>query len=92
MTKTELIEKINERTGVSTGSTSKVVNEAINIIYEEIEAGGSLNIIGLGTLDTTVRKSRKGKNPSTGEEMTIPEKRVPRFKAGRVLKEKAAGN
>jgi DNA-binding protein HU-beta len=92
--KTELVEKVARKTGM-TLRDSKVVVEAIfstipkeGIIVNELNAGRKVQITGFGTFQIRKRKKREGRNPQTGEPIQIPASRFPSFSAGRALKER----
>ncbi len=96
MNKTELIEKVAKKTGM-TKKDSTVAVDAIfstapkeGIIATELSAGRRVQITGFGTFQTRRRKKRKGRNPQTGETITIPASRFPAFSAGKSLKGRVA--
>lgn len=86
MTKAELADSIAE-----TGITKKQALEAVECIIETIKNalknGDKVNIAGLGSFEVKKRAPRKGRNPKTGEEIQIPGKMSPVFRAGKQLKE-----
>ncbi len=96
MTKTELIDLVAEKTDFTKKDTGKVINTAVDTIIEYLgdEAEKTENdrdnvqIIGFGTFEVRDREERKGRNPQTGEEITIPARKVPIFRAGKTFKEK----
>jgi DNA-binding protein HU-beta len=57
---------------------------------DEVANGGSVVLVGFGKFDTLKTKERTGRNPQTGEPMTIPEGKRPRFAAGKDFKDKVA--
>lgn len=94
MNKTELIEKIANKTGL-TLKDSKMVVDAIfstvpkeGIIAAELNAGRKVQITGFGTFQVRKRKKREGRNPQTGEPIEIPASRFPAFTSGRALKDR----
>lgn len=94
MNKTQLVEKIARKTGL-TLKDSKVVVDAIfstvpkeGIIASELNAGRKVQITGFGTFQIRKRRKREGRNPQTGEPIQIPATRFPAFTAGRALKER----
>ena len=87
MTKAELIAAISEETGLSKKDTGKVVNGCFEKITDALSQNDKVQIVGFGTFEARTRKERKGRNPSTGKEITIPASVVPSFKAGKSLKE-----
>ena len=87
MNKTELIDAIAEKTGVKKVSAEKVLSAYEATILETLKKGERVTIVGFGTYTVSERKERKGRNPKTGMEMTIPAKRVPKFVVGKSFKE-----
>lgn len=92
MNKTDLINEVAERAEF-TKKDSKVVVEAVfDTITEALAKGEKVQLIGFGTFETRERSARKGRNPQTGEELDIPAKTAPAFKAGKALKEIVKGS
>ncbi len=99
MTKTELIDVVAEKTDLTKKDTGNIVNTTIDTIIEYLSSEASKNeanrdnvqIIGFGTFEVKDRSSRKGRNPQTGEEITIPARTVPVFRAGKTFKESVDG-
>ncbi len=95
MTKTDLIDAVAEKTGLTKKDTGKIINTSIETIMDylsqeaekEEENRDNVQIIGFGTFEVKDRKARKGRNPQTGEEINIPERKVPVFRAGKTFKE-----
>lgn len=87
MNKMELIEKIAAQADISKKDAEKALNAFTETIEEEISSGGKVQLIGFGTFETRERQERKGRNPQTGEEITIEAACVPVFRAGKELKE-----
>lgn len=71
--------------------TKKDAQAAVDCVFSSItnalENGDSVSLIGFGTFKVADRKARQGRNPQTGEEMYIPARRVPKFAAGKALKD-----
>lgn len=82
MNKTELTNKIAESAGLSKVDAKKALEAALEIITDAVKAGDKVSLIGFGTFSTSVRPARQGKNPRTGESITISEKTIVKFKAG----------
>lgn len=87
MTRYELIGTLSDKTGLSKRETEKVLNEFVGIVTENIRRGEKVSITGFGTFDLGKRAKRRGRNPQTGDYITIPEMKMPRFRAGKGLKE-----
>ena len=86
MNKTELINAVAEKTGLSKKDSDKAVNAVIDAIVEAVAREEKVQIVGFGTFEVRVRSARKGRNPRTKEEIDIPESRLPVFKAGQPFK------
>ena len=87
MTKEELIAEAAQNTGISKTATGKVLISIINSIQKALKKGDKVTLVGFGTFSVAKRKARQGRNPATGKPMTIPAGKVPKFKAGKKLKE-----
>ena len=87
MNKQELIEAIAEKSHTSRSDSIKMLDALLETVTETLAQGDSVQLIGFGTFKSTERKARSGRNPRTGETVTIPTKRVPSFTAGNALKE-----
>ncbi|MGR6837179.1 HU family DNA-binding protein [Syntrophomonas erecta] len=87
MNKTELIGEVAARTGMTKKDVEKVVNAFLDTVEATLKAGEKIQLIGFGTFEVRYRQARKGRNPQTGQEINIPETRVPAFKAGKALKD-----
>ena len=87
MTKSELISKTAEKAGITKAVAERVVNAAIEAVAEALSKGERVAIPGLGVFNVKQRKARKGRNPRTGKEITIPARKVVAFTAAKSLKE-----
>ena len=87
MNKTDLINKVSEKTGSTKKDAESQVNAILDVIEETLAAGDDVQLIGFGTFEARERAERTGRNPQTGEEITIPAGKVPAFKAGKALKD-----
>ena len=90
MTKVELIASVAAEAGMSKKDAEKAVNAALAAITEELKNGGKVSLVGFGTFEVRERAERKGRNPRTKEEITIPASKLPAFKAGKALKDAVA--
>ncbi|HOL17538.1 MAG TPA: HU family DNA-binding protein [Bacillota bacterium] len=88
MNKSELIGVVAEKTEMSKKDTEKAVNAVFESIMESLAKGDKVQLVGFGTFEVRERKQREGRNPATGETITIPALNVPVFKAGKAFKEK----
>lgn len=86
MNKTDLINAVAEKAGLSKKDADKAVNAVIAAIVESVAKEEKVQIVGFGTFEVRVRSARKGRNPRTKEEIDIPESRLPVFKAGQPFK------
>lgn len=87
MNKMDLIGAVAEQTELSRAKAGEVVEAVFDAITGALKGGEEVRLVGFGTFATAVRKASTGRNPRTGEEMTIPESTTVRFKAGKGLKE-----
>ena len=86
MTKNEFVDKVAEQTGFSKKDAGAAVDSVIKSIESALGAGEEVNFTGFGKFHVAERGAREGRNPRTGETMTISASRVPRFTAGSGLK------
>lgn len=87
MNKTELVNSLSEETTFSKKDISRVLDSLIRIVERTLKKGGKLQWSGFGTFLVVRRPARKGINPSTKEVIQLAETNVPKFKAGKSLKE-----
>ena len=87
MTKADLVELICERAGYSRKEAGAVVEAVFAIISDSLCGEGKVKISGFGSFVVNQKKSRRGRNPQTGEPITIDSRRVLTFKASQVLKQ-----
>ena len=85
-TKTELINKIAEKSGFTKKKSEKCLNACLEAIQEDLANGGNLRITDFGTFSVKKRKEREGRNPQTGEKITIPASKTVKFNPGKGLK------
>jgi DNA-binding protein HU-beta len=87
MNKSELVNAIAAKTELSKKDAEKSLKAFIDVVTEELAAGGKIQLVGFGTYEVSERAARTGRNPQTGKEMKIPASKAPRFKAGKALKD-----
>ena len=87
MNKSELIDAVAAKTGLSKAKSEDAVKAFIDVVSDELKAGGKVQLVGFGTFEVTERGAREGRNPRTGETMTIAAVKTPKFKAGKALKD-----
>ena len=96
MNKTELIEKVAKKTGLTLKDSRAAVDSIFStapkegIVASELSAGKKVQITGFGTFSRRKRKKRMGRNPQTGETITIPAAKYPAFTPGKALKSRVA--
>ncbi len=87
MNKKELVAAIADKSGVKKSDAEKVLEAFAEAVTEELKAGGKVALVGFGTFEVAERAAREGRNPRSGETMTIPASKNPKFKAGKALKD-----
>lgn len=87
MNKTELIQAVVEKSGLTKKDVTKVVESTFESITETLQSGEKVQLIGFGNFEVRERAARKGRNPRTKEDIEIPASKVPAFKAGKALKD-----
>jgi DNA-binding protein HU-beta len=87
MNKQDLIAKIVKDTGVTKVTAGKMIESTIDTIGKALKKGDTIAFVGFGTFKTSIRKARVARNPRTGEAIKIAKRRVPRFTAGKALKD-----
>jgi len=87
MTQTELIEKVAKEQELSKAKAEKIVKAVLSAIGEAISKGEEVRLSELGVFKLGQRSERKGRNPRTGEILTIPPKRVVKFVATKHIRE-----
>lgn len=87
MNKTELVAAIAEQAELSKKDAEKALKAFVDVVTEELKKGEKIQLVGFGTFEVSERAAREGRNPSTGATMSIPASKVPKFKAGKALKD-----
>lgn len=87
MNKTELVDAIAKEAGLTKKDAANAVDAFVEVVSKELKKKGKVQLIGFGTFETSKRAARTGKNPQTGEAIKIPAATVPKFKAGKALKD-----
>jgi len=87
MKKAELIDAVATKSELTKQDTKKAVDALFETISNTLANEEKIQLIGFGTFEVSERAARTGRNPQTGEEMTIPASKVPAFKPGKELKE-----
>ncbi len=86
MTKADIVEIVFEKVGFSKKDVAAVIEEIFESIKTTLEKGEKVKISGFGNFNIRQKRARRGRNPQTGTEITIDERRVMTFKASQLLK------
>jgi DNA-binding protein HU-beta len=87
MTKTDIVERIAKEVKVTKTAAGKAFAIVVDSVKSALQKGDKVSIVGFGTFSVAARKARKGRNPQTGKEIKIGAKKVPKFTAGKNLKD-----
>ena len=87
MNKTELVAAMAEKAQLSKKDAEAALKAFTDVVAEELKNGGKVQLVGFGTFEVSERSAREGRNPKTGETMTIETSKAPKFKAGKALKD-----
>lgn len=87
MNKTELIAAVAEKAEISKKDAEKALKAFTDTVAQELKKGEKVQLVGFGTFEVSQREAREGRNPRTGETMKIAATRMPKFKAGKALKD-----
>ena len=92
MNKTELIAAVAEKAEISKKDAEKAVKAFTDAVAEELAKGGKVQLVGFGNFEVSERPAREGRNPRTGETMTIAASKTPKFKPGKALRTRSTNN
>ena len=87
MNKQQLVEAMASKSELTKVDTEKALKAFIDTVTDELKNGRKVQLVGFGTFEVAERAERQGRNPKTGEAITIPASKSPKFKAGRSLKD-----
>jgi DNA-binding protein HU-beta len=87
MNKNELVSAVADAAKVSKGDAQSAVDAVFTVITNELKRGGDVRLVGFGNFSVTNRAATTGRNPQTGAEVKIPARKVPKFSAGKGLKD-----
>ena len=87
MTKADLVNAIAEKAGLTKTDAEGAIKAFTDTITEALKKGDKVALVGFGTFSVGERAARTGKNPQTGEQISIAAAKVPKFKAGKALKD-----
>ncbi len=88
MNKSELIEKLSERSGLNVIQAEEIVNLIYRKMRDTMVSGGRIEIRGFGSFVVKEYQAYQGRNPKTGDKIAVPPKKLPFFKVGKELKER----
>ncbi len=87
MNKSQLIDAIADKANLTKADAARALDAFIDSVTEALKNGDNITLIGFGTFTVKERQERQGRNPRTGEPMTIKAAKIPAFKAGKTLKD-----
>ncbi len=87
MNRTELVAAMAERANLSKKDAEAALKAFTEVVAEDLKNGGKVQLVGFGTFEVSERAAREGRNPQTGETMTIAACKAPKFKAGKAFKD-----
>ena len=87
MTKADIAERIQDGTGLTRKESAEMMEEVFSIMKSTLEQGENLKISGLGSFVVKQKNDRRGRNPQTGETITIAARRIVTFKPSSILRE-----
>ncbi|MFB2538979.1 MULTISPECIES: HU family DNA-binding protein [unclassified Acinetobacter] len=90
MNKSELIDAIAQKSGLTKVDAGKALDATLESISDALKANDTVTLVGFGSFMVKERAARTGRNPKTGEELQIAASKVPSFKAGKNLKDSVA--
>lgn len=91
MTKAEIAKVVHERVGLSKKESGQIVDVVLNVVHKSLEQGEDVKISGFGHFIIRNKRPRRGRNPKTGDEITISSRRVVTFRASQLLKKQVRG-
>lgn len=91
MTKADLVASMAGAAGISKAAAEKALNGFLDAVKKSLKKGGKVALTGFGTFSVSNRKARMGRNPQTGASIKIKATKVPKFTAGKSLKQAVGG-
>lgn len=91
MNKAELVINVADKAGIGRADVGKAMDAFISVVTQELAQGGKVQLVGFGTLEAVKKAEKAGRNPKTGEKITIPERVSVKFKPGKELKDAVNG-
>ena len=86
MNRSELVDLVAEKAEISKKDSDKALKAVLESITESLAKGDKVQLVGFGTFEVRSRKEREGRNPATGEKITVKAQKAPVFKPGKALK------
>lgn len=90
MNKSELIDHIAEQADISKAAAARALEALLGGVTDALAGGDSVTLVGFGTFAVSSREERSGRNPRTGETITIASSKVPKFRPGKALRDAIA--
>jgi len=87
VTKVELINEVAAKTGMTKKDAGACIDAFLSVVEDALRAGDKVQLTGFGTFEVRERAARRGRNPQTGAEIEIAARRMPVFRAGKLLKD-----
>mgnify|MGYP001306844947 CR=1 FL=1 len=87
MNKSDFIAKLADTANISKTEAERALDAVVDVVKDALKAGDSVNLVGFGSFVVRTRAARTGRNPRTGENITIAASKVPAFKPGKALKD-----
>ena len=87
MNKRELVAKVTQKAQVSKTDAEKIISATLETIIDEVASGNKVQLMGFGTFEQRVRKEKTVKVPNIDKLTTVPEAKIPVFKAGKIFKD-----
>ncbi|MGE5540115.1 MAG: HU family DNA-binding protein [Gemmatimonas sp.] len=87
MNKNDLVAAVASNTGLSKADSTRAVDEVFDVITKSLKKGDEVRLVGFGTFVVSKRAATQGRNPRTGEAIQIPASKLPKFRAGKGLKD-----
>ena len=87
MNRVELVAAMADKAGLAKKDAEKALKAFTEVVADELKKGEKIQLVGFGTFEVSERAAREGRNPRSGETMTIAACKAPKFKAGKALKD-----
>jgi len=91
VTKAEIAKVVHERVGLSKKESGQIVDVVLDVVHKALEKGEDVKLSGFGHFMVRNKRPRRGRNPKTGDEITISSRRIVTFRASQLLKNQVLG-